>query len=125
MVILKKGKEKKGFTLVELIAVVAILIILAVILVPNIVGYVNRSKIAALKSDAKIVVNIIKTAQAKSDDPSKITDYTTATTAATGDANLAASKDPEAGLKNKGVDDLEKNVIDNTSEDWSKYSTYK
>jgi len=125
MKILKKGKKKKGFTLIELIAVVAILIILAVILVPNIVGYVSRSKIAALKSDAKVVVSIIKTAQAKSDDPSKITNYTTATTAPTGDPDLIPSKAPETGLQDKAVNELENNVIDNSSEDWSNYSTYK
>lgn len=125
MNILKKGKKKKGFTLIELIAVVAILIILAAILVPNIVGYVNRSKIAALKSDAKIVVNIIKAAQAKSDDPSKITDYDSAIDSTTGDPSLAASREPEAGLKSKPVDEIEVNVIDNQSEDWSSYNTYK
>lgn len=41
---LSKKKKKKGFTLIELMAVIAIIVILAAVLVPNVKGYINRSK---------------------------------------------------------------------------------
>ena len=41
---MKKMKENKGFTLVELIVVIVILAILAAILVPALLGYIDRAK---------------------------------------------------------------------------------
>ena len=38
---MKKMKENKGFTLVELIVVIVILAILAAILVPALLGYID------------------------------------------------------------------------------------
>ena len=40
----KKLKEKKGFTLVELIVVLVILAILAALLIPALTGYINKAK---------------------------------------------------------------------------------
>lgn len=40
----KKLKEKKGFTLVELIVVLVILAILAALLIPALTGYIDRAK---------------------------------------------------------------------------------
>lgn len=37
-------KNKKGFTLVEIIVVLVILAILAAIAVPSVIGYVNEAK---------------------------------------------------------------------------------
>ena len=39
-----KRKKDKGFTLVELIVVLVILAILAAILVPALLGYIDRAK---------------------------------------------------------------------------------
>ena len=41
---LTKMKKKKGFTLIELMAVIAIIAILAAVLVPTVSGYITRSK---------------------------------------------------------------------------------
>lgn len=41
---MKKMKENKGFTLVELIVVLVILAILAAILVPALLGYIDRAR---------------------------------------------------------------------------------
>ena len=41
---LTKIRKKKGFTLIELMAVIAITAILAAVLVPTVSGYINRSK---------------------------------------------------------------------------------
>ena len=52
----KKLKDKKGFTLVELIVVLVILAILAALLVPSLTGYINRAKKQELISQTRMVL---------------------------------------------------------------------
>lgn len=53
-------KNKKGFTLVELLAVIVILAIILAIAVPGIAGIINSAKRGAFESDAKMIVTGIE-----------------------------------------------------------------
>lgn len=57
---MKKLIKKKGFTLIELIAVIAILAILGAILVPRITGYRTKAKKSNYQSSAKVIINATK-----------------------------------------------------------------
>ena len=52
----KKLKNKKGFTLVELIVVLVILAILAALLVPALTGYIDKAHEQSLTSEASMVL---------------------------------------------------------------------
>ncbi|CAM2832095.1 prepilin-type N-terminal cleavage/methylation domain-containing protein [Hathewaya histolytica] len=62
MSFLKKLKsKKKGFTLIELIVVIAILGILAAILLPRFSGFTDSAREKAAKSEAKAVYTALET----------------------------------------------------------------
>ena len=82
---LKKLKNEQGFTLTELLIVVAILGILVAVVLPNFVGLLGSSKTSAGSAE----LNILQTAvDAKLANTSSAT--TTAITTATSDMSAAA-----------------------------------
>jgi prepilin-type N-terminal cleavage/methylation domain-containing protein len=57
-----KLHKSEGFTLVELIVVIAIMVILIALLVPNVIGYISQAQDTANLSSAKAVYNAANTA---------------------------------------------------------------
>ena len=99
----KKLKKKKGFTLIELIIVIAILGILALIAIP---------KFGSAQKDAKIKADVA-TAKTIAD--------TTAALIAKGNVELTGFK--EATLKDKGKELEENDVIVSELGKWITYIT--
>lgn len=105
-----KEKKNKGFTLVELIIVVAILAILVGLLAPQYTKYVERSRQAADASNLDNLVTAIKVATA--DGAYDITPATY-TIAITADETTVVSSNATAGLG-----DLEDALKEYAGEDW-------
>lgn len=60
-----RKSNKKGFTLIELIIVIAILGILAAILVPSMLNIVNNSKTSVATANARSVYSVAQSAYVK------------------------------------------------------------
>ena len=58
-------KNKKGFTLVEIIVVLVILAILAAIAVPSVIGYVNEAKKTRYVQEAHSIYTVVETEVAR------------------------------------------------------------
>ena len=57
----KKLKDKKGFTLVELIVVLVILAILAALLIPALTGYIDKANAEKIVSQTRMITMAVQT----------------------------------------------------------------
>lgn len=60
--LLTKKRNKKGFTLIEMIIVIVIIAILAAIAVPSMLGYVNKANEATATANCRAVVSAAQSA---------------------------------------------------------------
>lgn len=131
----KKVKNKKGFTLIELIVVIAILGILAMIAIPKIGGFQDSAKLKADVASAKTVANQLAVLVANGDILTT-TATKTWTSASTTDADyvklqaaMNGGKVPVPQLKGTtftiNLDSSGNITITNTEEVYPTFSTYK
>ena len=86
---------KKGFTLIELIVVIAIIGVLAAILVPSMLGYVKKSKIQSANSAASTILKSINSALAEIDEAGENIPNGSHTISCDGSSNITYSEENE------------------------------
>ena len=71
---MRKRKIKKGFTLIELIVVIAVLGILVLLAAPRMLGYTDKAKIAELTNNNKVIETASQMYHMDNDDWPRLTD---------------------------------------------------
>lgn len=103
----KKLKDKKGFTLVELIVVLVILAILAALLIPALTGYIDKANKEKVVAETRMVVMAVQTeaseAYGAAGSGKTLNDGTTDTTWAAGSDQVKEIKTLSEVLTKDGV----------------------
>lgn len=109
---MKKKMDNKGFSLVELIIVIAIMVILVAVLAPQYLRYVERSRVS---TDTQTTVEFINAMQVVAADPeiTLVSGTAYSITKASGDEEITVSTDLADLLVDNGF--LDQNTIDNAA----------
>lgn len=98
---MKKEMNNKGFSLVELIIVIAIMVVLIAVLAPQYLKYVEKSRVA---SDQTTIVNYIDAMQVIAADPDITLDSSKSYTLTNGSsATITVSSDLASELTSQGM----------------------
>ena len=104
---------RKGFTLIELIVVIAIIGVLAAILVPAMLGWVKKSKIQAANADAKTIMTNINAGLEEIDEEGTAID-----------ADMAGWHDNSITGTGGGNNNNNNNTADTTVDSWAEVLEY-
>jgi len=88
-----KNSNKKGFTLVELVVVIAIIGVLAAILVPSMMGYVKKSRLKTANGNAKTAYNGVSEYLADMETQGTLGDATVGNAKSSAEAELSTNGD--------------------------------
>ena len=93
-------KDKKGFTLTEMIVVLVIIVILIALLVPTLVGYIDKAKEKSVMAEGKMVLTAAQTVVSeKYGESEPLLDSATATPGNTTYSNITKANDADANDK--------------------------
>ncbi|MBU9745961.1 prepilin-type N-terminal cleavage/methylation domain-containing protein [Lachnospiraceae bacterium ASD3451] len=95
-------KDKKGFTLTEMIVVLVIIVILIALLVPTLVGYIDKAKEKSVMAEGKMVLTAAQTVVSEKYGESKKLDGKDVTDTEPGTCSYVVTKADEKGTDNKG-----------------------
>ena len=99
-----KNKKNKGFTLVELIIVIAIIAILGIILAPQYIKYVDKSRWATDQNNAKTLLKEVQTAVVAVQESDKTPETGTIEIKSTGTTSTTVTATSEVGKELSSTD---------------------
>jgi prepilin-type N-terminal cleavage/methylation domain-containing protein len=111
----KQLKNENGFTLIELIVVIAIIVVLTSLLVPNIIGYIKQTQRVAALADAKNIVTsaesaLVLKASSKSLNTTKTMKYNGKNRKVGGLSNTSIYNTSHTNSPNDGTPEADKNL---------------
>lgn len=92
-----KNKKNKGFTLVELIIVIAIIAVLGIILAPQYIKYVDKSRWSTDQNNAKTLLKEVQTAVVAVQESDNDPETGTIVISSTGTSSTAITDTSEVG----------------------------
>ncbi len=111
---MKALKGKKGFTLIEVIVILAVIAILAAVLTPMIIGYISDARKSAAESDVKTIATAVQAFNRDMKDWPIWAAGTARTSAATKyDALQSTDGNTPTGTIPSNIDDIDNHLVTN------------